>query len=95
MTSQLNNSSEIILNGSFEKNTLTFSGDIRNKNAILTLKNAALDFKNRLYKISAEIKENKTIGKLEILISPSKIDLLVENFSIRGVGKVLDKILPK
>ncbi len=94
-TSKLNNNSQIILNGNLDHEILSFSGNIQNKNASLTLKNCSFDLKNRSYKVSSEIKENKKLGKLQILVSPNEINLSAENFSVQRVGKIFNKNFPE
>lgn len=85
----------MVLNGTFVDNVLRFSGNIKNKNAALELKNCVINFKNRLYEISSEITENKKSGTLQIFASSDRIEVVAKDVSVQSLGKIFDKILPQ
>ncbi len=83
------------MNGTFVGDVLSFSGNIKNKNAELKLKSCVVNLKNRLYKISSEITDSKKSGTLELLASPNKIEIIAKNVSVQSMGKTFDKVLPQ
>ena len=85
----------MVLSGTFVDDTLSFSGNIKNKNAELKLKGCVINFKNCLYKVSSEIVENKKSGTLDIYTSPDKVEIAAKDISVQGFGKAFDKILPQ
>ena len=83
------------MDGTFVDDISSFSGNIKNKNAELKLRNCVADLKGRLYKIYSEITENKKSGTLQILASPNKIEVIAKDVSVQGLGKAFDKVLPQ
>ena len=82
------------MKGTFVDNIFSFSGNVKNKNTELKLKDCIINFNDRLYKIFFEVSENKKSGTLQFLASSDKIDVTAKNFSLQDFGKAFDKIFP-
>ena len=93
--SRLNNNSNVTMNGAISNNLLSISGIIKNQNNSLSLNDVSLNFSDRFYRIPLEIESEKKIGKFLLLISPYKIEASAQNFSLGGLGQILDQNIPQ
>ena len=94
LKAKLNSRSNVILDGSYSDSTLQIFGSLRNKNSLIKIKDVLANFNRKLYNVSLEIADKNETGRVQLFVSPNKINSTIENFSVGGVGKVFDKILP-
>ncbi|MBO7536984.1 MAG: translocation/assembly module TamB domain-containing protein [Alphaproteobacteria bacterium] len=83
------------MNGTLVDDVLSFSGNIKNKNTELKLKNCIINLKDRSYQILLEVIGNKKTGTLQLLASANKIYVVAQNMSVQDLGKAFGKILPQ
>ncbi len=83
------------MNGTLVDDVLSFSGNIKNKNAELKLKNCIINLKDRSYQIFLEVIGNKETGTLQFFASTDKIDISIKNMSSQDFGKTFNKIFPQ
>lgn len=85
----------MVLNGTFVDDVLSFSGNIKNKNTELKLKNCIINLKDRSYQFFLEVTGSKKLGTLQLLASANKINVTAKNMSMQDLGKAVGKILPQ